>query len=32
MDKVHDLAVIIFTELTYENKALNAKFYQVLLK
>ena len=32
MDEVHDLTVRIFTELSYENKALHIKFYQVLLK
>ena len=32
MDKLHDLTVIIFTELAYENKALYTKFYQVLSK
>ena len=29
MDYVHDLMVIKFSELTYENKTLYLKFYQV---
>ena len=29
LDSIHDLTEIIFTKLTYENKTLYFKFYQV---